>query len=496
MYSIDGIPLAQLRPEKIDDATIQKQILLIREICGDINLDIIAIVFHECDYNIQNTIARIKAGDFEDGGWQTAKSNNKKKNNNNNNNPVDQTLNGGMQSDSEHSPSQYTSPTPSLRGSGRQRHRQDQYHYPSSARTNHGRRRNEPGRNQFIQSNLHYSSRNYSNNNKLLSNQQNSIEINQLSKTKENITPQPSPSIDDDVFILGTTQTLTLNNNSMIKSSSTKRPTPSSIPQEPVLMHPIIQCSTKPIDIQFGDVQWNDSVPIAVSPSNSSLMAESFDDQKSSSITNINDDEQQTNVENNISSIYINYQTTNESDTDLLETTNRLSSSSISSLQITDNTIANNSNVETSHLSDHLTDSLQQQAPLQTTTSSSSLNDTTDLPLTATSNTLEYISSTSHDNNNNNSFIPNTFQQPLSNISNSSGGSSSAFTPYNTPGTYSSIPREYTQAPSTWNQQSPNYKHTSKGTILQPGNYTQHSSYQVQPQQQYFVGTYPYPSST
>ncbi|CAF3426807.1 unnamed protein product, partial [Rotaria sp. Silwood2] len=294
MYSIDGIPLAQLRPEKIDDATIQKQILLIREICGDINLDIIAIVFHECDYNIQNTIARIKAGDFEDGGWQTAKSNNKKKNNNNNNNPVDQTLNGGMQSDSEHSPSQYTSPTPSLRGSGRQRHRQDQYHYPSSARTNHGRRRNEPGRNQFIQSNLHYSSRNYSNNNKLLSNQQNSIEINQLSKTKENITPQPSPSIDDDVFILGTTQTLTLNNNSMIKSSSTKRPTPSSIPQEPVLMHPIIQCSTKPIDIQFGDVQWNDSVPIAVSPSNSSLMAESFDDQKSSSITNINDDEQQT----------------------------------------------------------------------------------------------------------------------------------------------------------------------------------------------------------
>jgi hypothetical protein len=33
-------------------------------------------------------------------------------------------------------------------------------------------------------------------------------------------------------------------------------------------MHPTVQFSTEPIDVQFGDVQWNDSIPIAVSPSN------------------------------------------------------------------------------------------------------------------------------------------------------------------------------------------------------------------------------------
>ncbi|CAF1319962.1 unnamed protein product [Rotaria sordida] len=482
MYNIDQIPLARLRPEKFDDAAIQKQILLIQEICGDINLDIIAVVFHECDYNMQNTIARIKAGDFEDGGWQTAKSNNKKKNNN----LSDQILNGSTQSDSEHSRSQHTSPTPSLRGTGR---RQDHYHYSSSSRTNYGRRRNDSGRNQFIPSNTHYSSRNYSNNNKSLSNQQNSNEIIPLSKTKEDITttttttpPPPSSSTtDDDVFILNTTQTLTYN-NSIKKLSSTKRPTPSSIPQEPVSMHPIIQCPTEPIDIQFGDIQWNDSVPIAVYPSNSSIITESLDDQKSSSITNINDDEQQTNIQDNLSSNYINDQTTNDIDRDLLETTNRLSSSSISSLSlpIMDNSIANNLAVmsleRTSHLSDHLTDSLRQQQQQQMTTSSSSLTDTTHLPPTSTSH------------NNNNSFISNTF----SNTSNGPGGNSSAFTPYNTPGTYSSIPRDYSQAGSTWNQQSSNYKTTPKSTILQPGNYSQQASYQIQPQQQFFVGTYPY----
>ncbi|CAF3909136.1 unnamed protein product, partial [Rotaria sp. Silwood1] len=290
------------------------------------------------------------------------------------------------------------------------------------------------------------------------------------------------PPTDDDVFILGTTQTLTFN-NSMKKLSSTKRPTPSSIPQEPVSMHPIIPSSTEPIDIQFGDIQWNDSVPIAVSPSNSSIMAESLDDQKSPSIPNINDDEQQ-NVQDN----YINDPTTNDIDRDLLETTNRLSSSSISSssLPIMDNTIANNSVVipseRTSHLSDHLTNSLQQQQQQQqqTTTSSSSLTDTTHLPPTSTSH------------NNNNSFISNTFQQSLSNTSNGPGGSSSAFTPYNTPGTYPSISRDYSQVGSNWNQQSSNYKTTPKPTILQPGNYSQQASYQIQPQQQFFVGAYPY----
>ncbi|CAF5114149.1 unnamed protein product, partial [Rotaria sp. Silwood1] len=429
-------PLARLRPEKFDDAAIQKQILLIQEICGDINLDIIAMVFHECDYNIQNTITRIKAGDFEDGGWQTAKSNNKKKNNNNN--LTDQILNGNnIQSDSERSLSQHTSPTPSHRENNKQRHQQN--HYSLSLRTNHGRRRNDSGRNQFNSSNLH---RNYSNNNKSLSNKQNSNEI--ISKINENSIPLSS-SIDDDVFILDNTQTLTC------KKSSIKRSIPpSSIPQVPVLMHSIIQYSTEPIDIQFGDIQWNDSIPIVVSPSMNS--------QSLSTITNINNNEQQT-IDLRLSSCSI---------------------SSSSSLPITDMIITNNPTIvsveETSHLSDHLTDSLQKQ---QTTTSSSSLVDTTDLPLISTSH-------------NNNSLISNNFQQSLSNTSNGPDSNSSAFTPYNTLGTYPSLPRDYPQATSTWNQQPTNYKTTPKVTILQPGNYSQQPSYQIPPQQQFFVGAYPY----
>ncbi|CAF4852086.1 unnamed protein product, partial [Rotaria magnacalcarata] len=50
-----------------------------------------------------------------------------------------------------------------------------------------------------------------------------------------------------------------------------KRQVPSSIPQEPVSMHPTVQFPTKPIDIQFGDVQWNDSIPTAVSPPNNTI---------------------------------------------------------------------------------------------------------------------------------------------------------------------------------------------------------------------------------
>ena len=58
--------------------------------------------------------------------------------------------------------------------------------------------------------------------------------------------------------------------NSQKKTSiyfSSKRRIPSTIPQEPVSMHPTVQFSTEPLDIQFGDIQWNDSVPRAVSPS-------------------------------------------------------------------------------------------------------------------------------------------------------------------------------------------------------------------------------------
>ena len=83
-----------------------------------------------------------------------------------------------------------------------------------------------------------------------------------------------------------------------------------------------------------------------------------------------------------------------------------------------------------SHLSDQLTDSLQQQAPLEITTS---FIDTAQLPSIATTNILDY----SQISQNTNTFVPNHFQLPLSNASTASGGSQSAFTPYNTAGIYS-----------------------------------------------------------
>jgi hypothetical protein len=59
-------------------------------------------------------------------------------------------------------------------------------------------------------------------------------------------------------------------------------------------MHPIIQFSTEPIDIQFGDIQWNGSVPIAVSPSNDTAVSSVLDDheQELSSIVIIRNHEQ------------------------------------------------------------------------------------------------------------------------------------------------------------------------------------------------------------
>jgi hypothetical protein len=58
-------------------------------------------------------------------------------------------------------------------------------------------------------------------------------------------------------------------------------------------MHPAIQFSTEPIDIQFGDVQWNDSIPITITPSNSPILTKSLDEQQSLS-SPINDHLQQT----------------------------------------------------------------------------------------------------------------------------------------------------------------------------------------------------------
>jgi hypothetical protein len=449
MYSIGQTPLAQLRPDKFDDMALKKQISIIQEVCRDTDPDLIALVFHECDYNMHATISRIKAGDFEDGGWQTAKSNNKKKNHNNHlGEPI---LNNGTQSDSERSLSQRTSPTSSLRGAGRGRRRQDHYQY-SSSRTNNNRRGNDSIRNP---SNSRYPSHNNP--------KPNPSEINSTPKETEEITPTTSSSTDEYEFIGGTSQSLTFD-NSLKKSSSpasTKRPRPSSIPQEPVSMHPTIQFSTEPIDIQFGDVQWNDSIPITITPSNSPIPTKSLDEQQSPIIGEKLD----FSVQDNLSS---NYQTTNNIARELSETTSQRSSSSI-----TNNPITNNSSDETSHLSDQLTNSLQQQVPIQMISS-------------ATSNTSEYLSPTSQTNN---PFLPNT----LSNTNQNLGSNSSAFTLYQTTpsGTFQSLPRDYSQS---WNpQQSTNYKSTSKPpTMIQTGNYSPQTSYQLSPQQPYFVGTYPF----
>ncbi len=53
-----------------------------------------------------------------------------------------------------------------------------------------------------------------------------------------------------------------------------------------------------------------------------------------------------------------------------------------------------------------------------------------------------------------------------------------------------SIQRDY---PQTWAQpQSTNFKPPNKLPIVQPGNYPQQASYQLPPQQQIYLGAYPY----
>jgi len=81
---------------------------------------------------------------------------------------------------------------------------------------------------------------------------------------------------------------LTFDNSLKTSSSSTKRPIPSSIPQQPVAMHPTVQFSTEPIDIQFGDVQWNDSVPTAVTPSDNTPVSTTFNNYKQEISSTVN----------------------------------------------------------------------------------------------------------------------------------------------------------------------------------------------------------------
>jgi len=267
-------PLARLRPEKFDDAAIQQQIALIKDVCRDIDLDIIAVVFHECDYNMQKTILRLQAGEYEDGGWQTAKSNNKKKNHS-----TEQVSNGILPNDNERSLSQRTSPTPS------QRSGQQQY----SSRSQQSRRE------------------------------------------KENF-PQPSE----------TDSTLKTNEN---PEDTSKRSLTSTKIRQAVSMHPVIGFSSEPIDIQFGDLKWKDSLLIEATPSNSPI-----DDEH---MLQINQNEDLNEIEDN--------STTNNIEIGFQEPVSQLSSTNINT-------------EDTSHLSDELKDPIHE-------------------------NTSDYQSSTSQNNN-------------------------------------------------------------------------------------------------
>jgi hypothetical protein len=471
---MNNIDLARLRPEKFDDVSVKEQISLIQQTCKDVDPEIIALVFHECDHNMQNTIARIRAGDFEDGGWQTAKPNNKKKTHHNNRHPGDQILNGGTLSDSERSLSQRTSPASSLRGGHR---RNDQYQYPSSTRADAQRRGNDAGRNQF---NSRYSARANPTNKPVPSSKttittssSQPIPSETSLPTKQSNEEFPrivSPLADDYVFVDGQTQPLSFDNSQKTTTilSSSKRPILSSIPQEPVSMHPTVQFPTEPIDIQFGDVQWNDSGPVAVSPPN---------DTPGSTILDNHVTENQ-DMQDGLPSNFINHQPTNEID-------NQFSSS----LSILDNTISNNlpivSPEGTSHLSDHLTDT-SSSIPTQYSSQQQGLIPIpiARLPPTSTPRAPEYTSPTSQ-------LIPNNFQQ------NNTNATSSAFTPFNPAGNYSSIPKEYSQT-TAWNPPSSNYKTAAKTTMIPAGTYQQQPSYQLPPQQQQqqqpqiFFETYPY----
>lgn len=227
-------PLARLRPEKFDDAAIQQQIALIKDVCGNIDLDIIAVVFHECDYNMQKTIARLNAGEFEDEGWQTAKSNNKKKNHSN-----EQISNGILQSDS-----QRTSPTLSQR-SGQQ---------------------------------LQYSTRS-----------------NPSRREKENI-----PESSETNLSLKTNEILTTNSISDYDYSNENRKDMGkhlNKIRQAVSMHPIIGFSSEPIDIQFGDIKWEDSLLVAATPSNSPILNQQIDDEHILQMNEINDNLTTNNID-------------------------------------------------------------------------------------------------------------------------------------------------------------------------------------------------------
>ena len=116
-------------------------------------------------------------------------------------------------------------------------------------------------------------------------------------QSNEDVIPQITSSSNDEYqFVEDTTQSLIFDNSQKKISvePSSKHRISTTMPQEPVSMHPTVQFSNQPIDIQFGDIQWNDSVPVAVSPSDSEIIPTVFDndEQDMSSIINTHDHEQ------------------------------------------------------------------------------------------------------------------------------------------------------------------------------------------------------------
>ena len=146
----------------------------------------------------------------------------------------------------------------------------------------------------MISSNLHDSSRHHSNdnNNKLLLSQRSSSEVISSTEKTEHKKVDTFLSTNDYEFAVKTTQSLTLDNK-VKKKSSIKSSIPSAIPQEPVSMHRTINLPAKPIDIQFGDIQWSDSIPMALTSSNIPILVESGSEQQSSSNAIAVDYEQQ-----------------------------------------------------------------------------------------------------------------------------------------------------------------------------------------------------------
>ena len=158
----------------------------------------------------------------------------------------------------------------------------------------------DSGQNQFAASNSRYASpTNSTNRSTSLSTQTTAIQ--EILNDTSSITKQSNEELSRIIFSSTADYELTDNmikplsfHNSQIKTSlrsvSKRRvsSSSSSIPQEPVFMHPTVQFSTEPIDIQFGDLQWNNSVPVAVSPSNDAGSSTELDRHETEISSNVN----------------------------------------------------------------------------------------------------------------------------------------------------------------------------------------------------------------